>query len=94
MVLVGIEGQTLHWFPTTFCLLLLQPLWNDCVEYKNGEYIESGKITDAKLLTTQRWDLPIFCLLFCISMDRGSPDSTNFGPPGDCTIAKIVLSGD
>ena len=25
---------------------------------------------------------------------RGSPDSTNFGPPGDRTIAKIVLSGD
>ena len=24
----------------------------------------------------------------------GSPDSTNFGPPGDRTIAKIVLSGD
>ena len=27
-------------------------------------------------------------------MYRGSPDSTNFGPPGDRTIAKIVLSGD
>ena len=25
---------------------------------------------------------------------RGSLDSTNFGPPGDRTIAKIVLSGD
>ena len=25
---------------------------------------------------------------------RGSPDSTNFGPPGDRTIVKIVLSGD
>ena len=25
---------------------------------------------------------------------RGSPDSTKFGPPGDRTIAKIVLSGD
>ena len=28
------------------------------------------------------------------SIYRGSPDSTNFGPPGDRTIAKIVLSGD
>ena len=25
---------------------------------------------------------------------RGSPDSTNFVPPGNRTIAKIVLSGD
>ena len=25
---------------------------------------------------------------------RGSPDSTNFGPPGDRTIAKTVLSED
>ena len=25
---------------------------------------------------------------------RGSPDSTNFWPPGDRTIAKIVLIGD
>ena len=25
---------------------------------------------------------------------RGSPDSANFGPPGDRTIAKIKLSGD
>ena len=25
---------------------------------------------------------------------RGSPDSTNFGPPGNRTNAKIVLSGD
>ena len=25
---------------------------------------------------------------------RGSPDSTNFGLPGNRTIAKIVLSGD
>ena len=25
---------------------------------------------------------------------RGSPDSTNFGPPGDRTIMKIVLSDD
>ena len=32
----------------------------------------------------------------CLSLFnyRGSPDSTNFGPPGDRTIAKIVLSGD
>ena len=29
-----------------------------------------------------------------IILYRGSPDSTNFGPPGDRTIAKIVLSGD
>ena len=32
------------------------------------------------------------CFVFCLY--RGSPDSTNFGPPGDCTIVKIVLSGD
>ena len=32
---------------------------------------------------------PAFHLIY-----RGSPDSTNFGPPGDRTIAKIVLSGD
>ena len=29
---------------------------------------------------------------FCIC--RGSPDSSNFGPTGDRTIAKIILSGD
>ena len=28
------------------------------------------------------------------NMYRGSPNSTNFGPAGDRTIAKIVLSGD
>ena len=27
-------------------------------------------------------------------MYRGSPDSMNFVPPGNCTIAKIVLNGD
>ena len=33
--------------------------------------------------------------LFQVKIDyRGSPDNTNFGPPGDRTIAKIVLSGD
>ena len=35
--------------------------------------------------------------MFCtcmISEYRGSPNSTNFGPPGDRSIAKIVLSGD
>ena len=31
---------------------------------------------------------------FWIVVYRGSPNSTNFGPPGDRTIAKIVLSGD
>ena len=35
-----------------------------------------------------------FSLQFSQLLYRGSPDSTNFGPPGDRTIAKIVLSGD
>ena len=34
----------------------------------------------------------LYILLFYIY--RGSPDSTNFAPPRNCTIAKIVLSGD
>ena len=33
-------------------------------------------------------------VLISRSKIQGSPDSTNFGPPGDRTIAKIVLSGD
>ena len=41
--------------------------------------------TPPRLYTTWQNSLEIY---------RGSPDSTNFGPPGDRTIAKIVLSGD
>ena len=32
--------------------------------------------------------------IFSIKMIQGSPDSTNFAPTGDHTIAKIVLNGE
>ena len=46
--------------------------------------IENNFITIDKIDTC-----PAFHLIY-----RGSPDNTNFGPPGDRTIAKIVLCGD
>ena len=53
-----------------------------CSEYLQRVYCQDAKVFNKNFA----------CVTLCEY--RGSPDDMNFAPPGNCTNAKIVLSGD